>query len=174
MGGAALLILFPLAAFTRLPAGRMDQELHHYNIGIVLDHGGEHEAAIAEFQKALSVHPQDSVLLFALANAYFRKGDLNAAKQNYLAALRVHPHHPDAAFNLGLIYFHEGDLEQAEEWFLKSDSLKKDQPDTHYLLSVIYRRKGLLEKSGEAKARALALGADPAMVERDPGPVIVR
>ena len=167
-------VLLHILVLTQFKIGAADEGLQHYNVGVVLDNAGEHDAAIQEFTQALWVDPEDGTLLFALANAHFRKGDFEEARKRYEEVLRVVPNHADACFNLGLLYFHEGRLGKAEDSFEKSVVLKSDQPDVHYLLSVIYRKKGLLQKAAEAKARALALGADPAVLEKDPDRMFVR
>ena len=167
-------LLLHLVFLTRLSVGALDEELQHYNTGIVLDSAGEHDAAIREFKKALVMSPYDGTLLFALANAHFRKGDFEEARQRYEEAIRYIPDHADAYYNLGLLYFRGGRLEKAEDAFQKSVSLKSDQPDVYYLLNLLYRKEGLLSKAEEAKARALALGADPAALEKEPEGLFVR
>ncbi len=164
----ALFVFLHLVFITHLDIGSANEELGHYNLGIVLDHGGDSDGAIREFQKALFFYPEDTVFLFALANAHFRKGDYGEARGRYEEILSHDPHHADALFNLGLLDFDEGRMEEAAEYFKKSASSKTDLPDVYYLLSVIYRKKGMTREADEAKQKALALGADPLLVEKEP------
>ena len=161
-------LLLHLVLFTHVDIGSTSPELQHYNIGVALDLAGEHEAAIAEFEKALLLYPEDSTVLFAMGNAYFQKKEFTLAKSYYEKVLSLNPHHADTCFNLGLLAFHEGRLGEAESFLQKSASLKETKADVHYLLSFVYREKGLLQKADSSKKRALELGADPEEVEKDP------
>ena len=164
----AFVCLLHFVLFTHVHVGRTDESLQYYNIGVALDLAGEHDEAITSFQKALFVYPEDSTVLFALANAYFKKGELETARRRYQEVLLHDPLHADGYFNLGLLEFYRGKWAPAEKAFQESLALKGDEPDVHYLLSALYRKQGLFQKAEKAKQQAIALGADPQALEREP------
>jgi len=166
--------LLHLFLLVHVDIGSTNEELQHYNVGVALDAAGEHDAAIQELEKALFLSPEDANVLFALGNAHFRKTDYGKARESYRELLAHDPHHADTYFNLGLIAFYEDRLEEAGVYFEKSASLKPDLPDVHYLLGVVYRKKGLFQKAEEAQKRAIALGADPEAIQKDPEKPSVR
>jgi len=163
----SLLVGAVFVVVTHLPVGATSIKLHHYNVGIALSHAGEYEAAIEELQTALSYGPQDSVILFALANAYFYHAEHSKAKQYYEDAIRYNPRYADAYFNIGLIDYYEGRFEKAEAAFQHSIALKP-QGDVYYLLYALYRKMGRLPDASKAKQEALRLGVDPRLLQEDP------
>ena len=71
---------------------------------------GEPEAAIAEYQKSLSLDPRDADTHFGLAEAYRRKGLLADTERELREALRLNPKHHEARLALGVTYL------QLERW----------------------------------------------------------
>ncbi|MFH1857580.1 MAG: tetratricopeptide repeat protein [Candidatus Omnitrophota bacterium] len=173
---AALALTGLLSFFwmTHVDIGKTDAALQYYNIGIVLDGAGEHEAAIETFQKALLAAPGDSAALFALGNAYFRKGDYANARKRYEEAIAFDPAYADVYYNFGYLEFKEGHLKEAEHLLQQSASLKADKPDVYCLLSLLYRKKGFFQKAEDARQKALALGVDPVLLEQELDRGIVR
>jgi tetratricopeptide (TPR) repeat protein len=66
--------------------------LHTYNaLGIQARKGGDFDKAVAEFNKALSVSPDDEALLYNLARAYAAKKEKKPAVESIQKALKINP-----------------------------------------------------------------------------------
>lgn len=66
--------------------------LHTYNaLGIQARKDGDFDKAVAEFNKALSVSPDDEGLLYNLARAYAAKKEKNPAVESIQKALKINP-----------------------------------------------------------------------------------
>jgi tetratricopeptide (TPR) repeat protein len=66
--------------------------LHTYNaLGIQARKGGDFDKAVAEFNKALSVSPDDEALLYNLARSYAAKKEKKPAVESIQKALKINP-----------------------------------------------------------------------------------
>ncbi|HEX2770544.1 MAG TPA: tetratricopeptide repeat protein, partial [Geobacteraceae bacterium] len=66
--------------------------LHTYNaLGIQARKDGNFGKAVAEFNKALSVSPDDEALLYNLARAYAAKKEKTSAVESIQKALKINP-----------------------------------------------------------------------------------
>lgn len=66
--------------------------LHTYNaLGIQARKDGDFDKAVAEFNKALNVTPDDEGLLYNLARAYAAKKEKNPAVESIQKALKINP-----------------------------------------------------------------------------------
>ena len=88
------------------------------------------EKAVESYEKALKKIPRDTGLIFALAQARTRIGDLEGAKQEYEKLVEFEKIPPRGLFNLGKIYVRTGDPERGVETLQRakaraSASLKK-------------------------------------------------
>lgn len=73
------------------------------------------DGAIAKFQKALEVDPEDAQALAGLATAYRGIGRLDEAERTYQQALRLDPQGSMARLNLALLYSQQQRWTEAEE-----------------------------------------------------------
>ena len=88
------------------------------------------EKAVESYEKVLEQVPRDTGLIFALARARTRVGDLEGAKQEYEKLVGFKKIPPRGLFNLGKIYVRTGDPERGVETLQRakrraSASLKK-------------------------------------------------
>jgi tetratricopeptide (TPR) repeat protein len=66
--------------------------LHTYNaLGIQARKGGDFDKAVAEFNQALSVSPDDEALLYNLARSYAAKKEKKPAVESIQKALKINP-----------------------------------------------------------------------------------
>lgn len=119
-----------------LQAGRLDQP----------------EEAVKSYELALEQIPRDTGLIFTLAQARTRAGDLEGARREYEKLVEFEKIPPRGLFNLGKIYVRTGDPEKGVE------TLQKAQ-----------RRASVnLERSGEsrrAEREAFLMSVDLALVD---------
>jgi beta-barrel assembly-enhancing protease len=119
----------------------------HYGQGWVYIREGKFEAAVEQFQKALSLRPQDPYLLKDLGQALFLKGDLEQAIQKLSQASILDPKDGNAAFFLGRAYQEKGENLLALENFQRAQKLGTEGEDLYHYLGIVY---GNLNDLGQA------------------------
>ncbi len=81
----------------------------------------------------------DPTLLFLLADAYFKKGDIKSAKNEYLKLYTKFPDYNVLVYlNLALIANNENDFKRAISYLNKANELFKDNKIINYYLANIY------------------------------------
>jgi len=119
---------------------------------------GLYANAVAQFQEALTLRPEDQAALIGLGLAYLRKGELDAALEPLLRVAEINKDNPrrhsieqlgTVYYSLGRIYFEKGDLEQAAAQVRESLAVRRMDADSWYLLGQVQERAG---QWGEAVA----------------------
>ena len=63
----------------------------HINLGLAFTVSRNFGQAISEFERALSINPDDAEVHSHLANAYVFKGDYDKGSEEYAKALKLNP-----------------------------------------------------------------------------------
>jgi len=87
---------------------------------------GDEKAAVRHFSKAKAEAPKLVKPRIALAEAYVRKGDLEAAVIEYEDVLEIKSDHLPACMALGYIYYKQGDKKKAEKFYRRALTIKSD------------------------------------------------
>ena len=96
------------------PPNKGELEAGEYvNKGLSLNNLGLHDAAIAEYQKALRINPENAGAHNNLGTALYAKGDLQGAISAYQEAFRNNPENAKAHYNLGSALIDKDDLQGA-------------------------------------------------------------
>jgi adenylate cyclase len=99
-----------------LEAIRLDQNEYraHWVLAYLDIHMGKHEQGLAQFERALSINPNDANVLVWLAEALVYAGRANEALERCQRAMRLNPKCPNFYYwVLGFSYFHLGRYEEA-------------------------------------------------------------
>jgi len=127
----ALPIFFILGNFAYAGELAAKEAMNYYNQGINEQKGGNFEAAITAYQKALLLGVADikyqKFILNNIGTMYAKNGDFENAKAAFHEALSIDPDYKSALFNLGLVYDREPDKVKAAEYWLTV--LEKIKPD---------------------------------------------
>jgi len=108
----------------------------------------QHGEAIAAYEHAISLNPNDADLLAYMGDclAYVRQGD--RAVQLLERAIRLNPYHPDSyLWFLGDAYFHNGHYEKA----IGTLNRMRDRSEAHRLLAASH---AMLDQMPEARHHA--------------------
>lgn len=110
----------------------------HYGQGWMAIREGKFETAIDQFNKALSMRPQDHYILRDLGQAYFLKGDLAQSIQKLGQVSILDPKDGNAAFFLARAYQEKGDYPLALENFQRAKKLGTEGEDLHHYMGMAY------------------------------------
>jgi len=131
----------------------------HYNLGSMLQARQNFEGAIAEYQSAVRLRPQDPVGNNALGAALIAAGSPAPAAGYLKAALKMRPDYFDAHYNLGFALAQQEDFQGATEQFQIAYQLRPEDPSVEANLGAALAQTGHLT---EAKAHfEHALQMDP-------------
>src|SRR3989440_11659736 len=100
-----------------------DSAVARSKLGVALAQQGRLDEAIAEFSKALQLHPTYTSAYSNLANAYHAKGRLPEALAAYERALAIDPDYAIAHQNLGILYKQMGRAGEAVDHFKRATRL---------------------------------------------------
>jgi tetratricopeptide (TPR) repeat protein len=109
-----------------------------YDLGSLALQAKDYVKAVATFEKANAVKPNDSKLQMALADAYKKDRQTTKAVELYKKVIAAEPKNVTARFNLGKIYFDDEEYVPAQGIFKQ---MQTDFPNDHrgyymYALSV--------------------------------------
>jgi adenylate cyclase len=95
---------------------RLDQNDYraHWVLGFLYSHEGKHAQGLAQFDRALSINPNDANVLVWSSEVLVYWGRMEDAMERCQRAMRLNPNCPDFYFwMLGFSYFHLGRYEEA-------------------------------------------------------------
>ena len=87
--------------------------------------GARFDLAIQDFDKALTLDPENADILNDRGVAYWRKGDTDRALEDYSEALNLRPNKA-ALTNRGNLLLQRGELEKARKDLLKAKNMGMD------------------------------------------------
>ncbi|MEE8567876.1 MAG: tetratricopeptide repeat protein, partial [Anaerolineales bacterium] len=129
--------------------------LAHQVASAMLLHTQQHEDAIAEAQRAITVDPNDADGYVALANALSLAGQPDKALGWVERAMRLNPHYPPYyLYQLGLAQFGMEQLEKAARTLETATTLNPEDRWSYRLLLATY---GMLGRTEDAKAALEAI-----------------
>jgi tetratricopeptide (TPR) repeat protein len=123
---------------------------------------GQFDQAIAEFQAALQIAPDNAQAHYNLGLAYQKQDKLDEAAAAYQKAIQANPNLADVHNNLGLIYKVQGKLDQALASYQEAIRLAPDDDTAHYNLALLYDAQGELDQSILEYEQAVGLNPDNA------------
>jgi len=91
---------------------------------------------IGELQKKVQRSPQDASAHYALAHAYFAKGQLAEGESELKRVLDLQPQNARAHMELGALYLRQDQPKQAQEEFAKLVAQQPDNETAHAALGV--------------------------------------
>src|SRR6185437_3920862 len=117
------------------------------NEGVELLSRGKVNDALARFQEAVKLNPEDEDAHYNLALALARKGDRKAAQKQYLEALRIYPDYAEVHNSFGNLLVAEGKLGEAIEHFQSAIKLAPDDASTRNNLGTALGLQGKVVES---------------------------
>lgn len=131
-------------------AAKIEPELYEarFNLGLCLAADGEHEKAVAQFQKALESNEHDQESRLQIAISFAALGKHPVAIKELLRVVKADDKNEQAWLYLGLSYQEQGFLEEAVNSLAKAVKLSDTVEPLLHLSSLLMR----LERVKEAKS----------------------
>lgn len=154
-----------LAIMTPLAGGDADADvLNAY--GIALSESGQLREAVAQFQRAIALDPNNAPAYQNLGITALRANDVRGAEENLIRALQLNPRLPLALNTLGVVYIRKGDRARAQEAWKQSFAIDRHQYDALYNLGILAAQRGDREEARKALAEFVRI-APPARYAAD-------
>jgi Flp pilus assembly protein TadD len=131
-----------------------------YQSGLKLSAQGRHAEAIAQFERALAVKPDDTGVLFALGNTAQQLGMGGAAEQFYRQVLALEPARLEALVNLANLLRGGGQFDAAISLLQPALARAPESPELNLTLGSALREKGDTESAIVHYRAALAAHPD--------------
>ena len=132
----------------------------HYNLGAMLQARKQLEPAIAEYEQAVKLRPDDAVANNALGAALVSAGQPQRGIHCLRAALKTRPDYFDAHYNLGFALAGTNDMPGASEQFQAALKLQPDDANVEANLGAALAELGRFTEAKSHFERALQI--DPA------------
>ena len=132
----------------------------HNNLGIILARAGRRPEAIAQYEEALRVKPDDAEYHLNLGSALAGEGRTPEAIAQYTTALRLEPDYAEAHYNLGNALARAGRREEAIAQYGAALRLKPDYAEAHSNLGNALASAGRRQEAIAQLEKALSLKPD--------------
>ena len=109
--------------------------------GYLNEFRGYRQQAIEHYLKAITIHPNLSMLHLALGRTYIGAGEIDLARASLVTAIDLEPDNAQHYYFLGYAYFTINEQELAAEYFKQAIELKPDYPSAHCQLGLILYRQ---------------------------------
>ncbi|HVM59936.1 MAG TPA: tetratricopeptide repeat protein [Verrucomicrobiae bacterium] len=132
----------------------------HCDLGTTLAQEGRLPDAIAQYEQAARIAPEDPDTQFNLGLAFKKQGQLVEAIGHYEQALRLKPDYADAHYNLGNALLQEGKLTDAIEHYQQAVRIAPGFADAQFTLGLALGKQGRLPEAIGHYEQALRLRPD--------------
>ncbi len=130
---------------------------------------GREEDAIAHFQEAIEIQPDDAEAHNNLGSAFFLEGRVDEAVAQFQKALETQPDFAEARNNLGLALLQKGRVDEAIAQFQQTLEIQPDSAEAYNNLGTAFSRKGQLDKAIMYSQKALEIQPDYAEAHNNLG-----
>ena len=116
--------------------------------------------AIAYYQKAISLSPNDANLYHGLAVFYKDMREFEKAIEAYQQCVIVNPQSKESYYALGYIYLELNNVAKARDLFKQALDISTDYPQAYFALGYCYEQLGELANSEANYRAALSIRPD--------------
>jgi tetratricopeptide (TPR) repeat protein len=145
-------------ATEKLPTPEIYQKLGDAYLAV-----GNDDDALGNYQKSLSISPEDAATHYSAGVILERKGDIDKAIVHFERCASLDKNNGDAHRRLAEIYSLKGDLQKAIIEYKQNIEKAPDNPVMHFRLAKVYLRVGSLNDA--KKSFEMAVKLDPKNLE---------
>jgi tetratricopeptide (TPR) repeat protein len=110
------------------------------NLARMFARSGKPDEAIANYQKALQIDPQNAVAHYNLGSLLGMRGNVEESKKHLEQAIRFDPYYAEAYSNLGNVYLMLGNTKEASSTYRRALELNPGFDDTRFNLGMALLR----------------------------------
>jgi len=158
--------------WTHTLACTSDNGTAHNNLGVVLFQKGEVNQAMAHYQKALQINPNDPNAWNNIGNALLQEGKLDEAIPYFQKALQINPNYAEAHNNLGNALIQKGKVDEAIAQYQKALRFNLDVAKTYCNLGKALLQKGEMDEAIAQYQKALQINPNFAEAHNSLGIVL--
>ena len=130
--------LLAVLALALSGCGGLTEAEEHFKAGVKLQEQGRFEEAIAEYDEAIRLNPQNGQAYDNRGGSYFILGQHQRAIADYDEAIRLDPQNPNAYNNRGAVYFDLGQHQPAIQYYDEAIRLDPQLADAYYNRGLVY------------------------------------
>jgi len=127
------------------------------NLGSVYQKMGQFDKAMENFDKAITLDPNDNLAYINRGVIFDKAGQFDKAIESYGKAVQSNPGDYKAYFNRGLLFDRMGNIPEAIEDFQRATRLNANDPRVHNNLGILYSKARMYDRSIAALNNAIAL-----------------
>ena len=128
---------------------------YHLDQGHRLQMAGQIRQAVAEFQRALKLNPDDVQVHVNLISAYLDLRNPEKAEEHYHAAIKLAPNTYQAHYNFGLVMIVQKRFGEAIDAFKKALQINPHHADSHKSLGLLLLEEGRMTEAETHLRRAI-------------------
>lgn len=132
---------------------------------------GEHDKAIADYDRAIKLKPHYAKAYYNRGNAYRDKVDFDKAIADYTKAIELKPVYAEAYYNRGKLYDEAETYDEAIKDFSAVIKLESEYADAYGYRGTLYSGKGEYDKAIEDFSKEIELRPNDAETYYDRGKV---
>jgi TPR repeat/Glycosyltransferase family 9 (heptosyltransferase) len=117
--------------------------------GAALQKLGHYFDAILNYERAISLWPENAAFQCNLGSAYFEIARFDRAMKHYDRTLEMDPTIPEAQLNRANVFLREGKTEKSRDTYLKAIELRHEYPDAWLGLAVSNLKLGNYKEGWE-------------------------
>jgi Flp pilus assembly protein TadD len=144
------------------------------NLGTWLSKNGRIPEALAQYDTALKMSPEDPLIWYDVGNAHASLGDWDEAISDYRHALQFTPDKPNLLNNLGCALMAKNQLPEAIASIEAALKAKPDFAYAHNSLGTAFFKQGRFDESAQEFTAALKLAPDNPQFYANLGDTLVR
>ncbi len=116
--------------------------------------------AVAYYQRALAITPNDANLYHGLAVFYKDRREFERAIQTYRQCIALNPQHKESYYAIGYVYLELQEVEKARDSFRQAIDISTDYPQAYFALAYCYELLGELANAEANYRAALSIRPD--------------
>ena len=114
----------------------------YFDRGFIYLKKKDDDNAIADFDSAIELNPEDPDAWWWRGSAYFEKEDYDKAIADFTQAIELKPENPNAYLGRGIAYLRKENYDKAIADFTQAIELKPENPNAYLIRGIAYSGSG--------------------------------
>jgi tetratricopeptide (TPR) repeat protein/S1-C subfamily serine protease len=125
--------------------------------GEILTNLKQYNEAIADFNQAITIHPQLEIAYNNRGVTYYKQGNLDQAIKDFDQAIALNPQSSQAYNNRGNVYSQQGKIEQAIQNYSQAIIINSKYENAYYNRGNAYSKQGNLDQAIQNYTQAITI-----------------